>query len=82
MEGISYPNANFYTFARRKDLDDLGEEDCYQTFSFSVTLNVEFSKSVQSCRAPWQNHSFNAYSYSLLFTSKLEADEMTDSYGN
>lgn len=65
----------------RKDLDDLSEGEYYQTENFNIVLTFETLQSAQRRDLPWENHLKNEYSPDILFTSKLEADELTDSFG-
>ncbi|XP_065208791.1 cyclin-G-associated kinase [Planococcus citri] len=65
----------------KKDLDDLSEGEFYQTDNFNIVLTFETLQSARTRDLPWENHLKNKYSPDILFTSKLEADELTDSFG-
>lgn len=62
-------------------MDDLSEGEYYQTECFHVTVNLEMSHSIQPYPLLWENHVSNNYSSSVLFSSKLEENEMTDTFG-
>lgn len=62
-------------------MDDLSEGDYYQTDDFTLTINVETVQSVQPYAVLWENHSNDKYSSKILFSSKLEEDELTDGFG-
>ncbi len=79
---IMLPQALFFqTFICRKDLDDLSENECYQTDNFCLNLTVETLQCVQPFAVLWEDHSNVRYSSDILFTSKLEAEEIKELFG-
>jgi hypothetical protein len=66
---------------RRQDLDDLSEGEYYQSDNFTMTINIEPIESVQPYPILWEDHSKDKYKPEIIFSSKLETDEMTEAFG-
>ncbi|XP_018903296.2 cyclin-G-associated kinase isoform X2 [Bemisia tabaci] len=65
----------------KSDLDELSEGEHYQSDRFSLTLNVERSSAVNAqFPTPWINHSSKNLNPALLFSSKVEEEEIRNSF--
>lgn len=62
-------------------MDDLSEGEHYQGDKLSLIMFVELLKPTENCATPWENHMDQNYNSDILFSSKIEAEETRDTFG-